>query len=290
MSHDSGEVRVRALLAAQPTGRELARAAFEPIGGGGLNRSWRVDTGGRAYFVRLANPATRALGADGESEAALLAIAGARRIAPRLVLALPSEGLLVTEFLAGRMSGSDEVSQEGWLVRLARLLAELHALPPAPTVRRLDFSAQAAHLRALLDPGPHAVDALARRADAVFARLRVAGDDVALCHNDVHHANLVDHEGRLRLVDWEYGGVGDPVYDIAGFMCRHALDVRSTSVLLDAYKPGIRRERLLDACWAYDYVQWLWYRLASQRATLPVTGAGFAARAVALGARLERAD
>jgi thiamine kinase-like enzyme len=290
LRRDPDEVHVRALLDAHPAGRELARAPFAPVHGGGLNRGWRIDIGTRSWFVRLASAVAALLGADWDSEAKLLSIAGVHGLAPQLVLALPSEGLLVTEFLAGAVIGRDDASKDERLVQVGRLLGALHRLQAGCGIRRLDFAEQARRLQEQLAPGVHPARVLAERAHAVFARLHPSVDRVAMCHNDVHHANLIDHDGRLRLVDWEYGGIGDPVYDVAGFLAHHALDERRTRVLLAAYGAGIRPERLRDACWAYDYVQWLWYLLAAQRATQPVAGAGFAERAQKLAVRLVRTD
>jgi hypothetical protein len=44
-----------------------------------------------------------------------------------------------------------------------------------------------------------------------------------------------------------------------------ALDAAQRELLLDAYGVQSPGARLRDACWAYDYVQWLWYRVAAGR-------------------------
>jgi thiamine kinase-like enzyme len=92
----------------------------------------------------------------------------------------------------------------------------------------------------------------------------------------------------LRLVDWEYGGVGDPVFDVAGYLSHHLLDAGQAATLLDAYGAGFDAARLQDARWAYDYVQWLWYRVAA-RMTEHVD-AGLVTCAVALAERLRESN
>ena len=286
MPTDPDEAEVRALLAAHLTGSDLEAARLERMPSGGLNRCWRVDTGSRAWFVRVADRAARGLGADWSSEALLLGIASERGIAPRPILALPSEGLLVTEFIEGSRVAGDIVASPECLSRIGRLLGELHAIAPAPAIRSLDFAEQAANLESRLSAGEARAD-LAARARAVFARMRSDCDRVTPCHNDVHRANLIDDGRRLWLVDWEYGGIGDPLFDVAGFLCHHPVDETGTRVLLDAYGTGVGRERLRDACWAFDYVQWLWYRLAVRAGGDPASDAAFATRARELAARLE---
>jgi thiamine kinase-like enzyme len=55
------------------------------------------------------------------------------------------------------------------------------------------------------------------------------------CHNDLLNANfLVDGES-LRIVDWEYAGMGDRFFDLANFSINHELDVEQSRSLLAAY-------------------------------------------------------
>jgi thiamine kinase-like enzyme len=39
------------------------------------------------------------------------------------------------------------------------------------------------------------------------------------CHNDLLADNYIEQAGRLRLVDWEYSGNGDPAFEL-GNTCR----------------------------------------------------------------------
>src|SRR4029078_12571012 len=41
-------------------------------------------------------------------------------------------------------------------------------------------------------------------------------------HNDLLNANFIDDGERLVIVDWEYAGMGDPVFDPADFSNHHA--------------------------------------------------------------------
>ena len=37
------------------------------------------------------------------------------------------------------------------------------------------------------------------------------------CHNDLLTANFLDDGTRLRILDWEYAGMGDRFFDLANF-------------------------------------------------------------------------
>jgi thiamine kinase-like enzyme len=55
------------------------------------------------------------------------------------------------------------------------------------------------------------------------------------CHNDLLNANFIDDGGRLRIVDWEYAGMGDPFFDLGNFAVNHELDAEGERALLEVY-------------------------------------------------------
>jgi thiamine kinase-like enzyme len=280
------EHEVRAALARHAATRALATRPFEIVPGGLSNHAWRTEHAGRWYFVRLGATDAERLGVDRESECRMLALAAAEGLAPQVVACEPASRLLVTRFVPGRHWSRDDARGPQTLRRLSESLRRLHALPLAPGVRRLDFPLQAALLEAELacfETTDHAVQRTARRA---LEALRRREAPVTLCHNDLHHLNVLDDGGRLWLVDWEYSGAGDPLFDLAGLICLHELSGDLREVVIEAYGPprlGTGAE-LDAACQLFDYVQWLWFRL--WMATHPQATGEYAARAGRLAGRL----
>jgi aminoglycoside phosphotransferase (APT) family kinase protein len=170
--------------------------------------------------------------------------------------------LLVTRFIDGRSWTAADAQRTGNLRRVAERLRQLHVLPVPPGVHEVDYERQADRLTATLPEGDATTALLAERAAAAFARIGDGGHTSALCHNDLHHLNLLDDGEQLWLVDWEYGGRGNPLFDVASFLTLHDLGPAPTEVFLDAYGrlPAADRSHLEDARWLFDYVQWLWYR------------------------------
>lgn len=280
------EREARAALARHPSTRPLARCPFAIVPGGLSNHAWRVEHAGAGYFVRLGDFAADRLGVDRASECALLASVAAAGFAPPLVLCDPSSRLLVTRFVSGRHWSREDTRSPGNLRRIGETLRRLHALPLASGVRRLDFAAQASNLQtelARLEPVDAGVRSVAQEAiEALTGR----ETEVTLCHNDLHHLNVLDDGDRLWLVDWEYGGCGNPAFDLAGLFCLHDATRVQRETVLDAYG---RRDlesspQLEAACRLFDCVQWLWYRL--WLATHPGANGTYAARATALRLRL----
>jgi thiamine kinase len=97
------------------------------------------------------------------------------------------------------------------------------------------------------------------RAQQVALKLR-ENSAATLCHNDVHHLNVTD-DGNLRLIDWEYAGVGQRLFDLASVCVYHNYDKLQREQLLSAYTSLTELttwHRLELACWLFDYVRDLW--------------------------------
>ena len=61
----------------------------------------------------------------------------------------------------------------------------------------------------------------------------LALDASVLCHNDSYYLNVLDDGETLWVIDWEYAGMGDPMYDLAA----NAFELPATGkdTLLQAY-------------------------------------------------------
>ncbi len=288
MDHPSGsEAALTAALRQHPETRALAAGTLAAVEGGFSNPSWRLEAAGRRWFARLGNPEVEARGVDRASECRLLQTVAAAGLAPPVLACEPATGLLVTRWVEPAPRRGRRLRRFDDVRRMGARLASLHALPVDSAIRSVDYRSQARSLAALLP----ARDADARQFDAqaecVFDRLATRERRIVLCHNDLNPANIVDDGAELWLVDWEYGGRGDALLDVAGFLTLHHAGPAATEAFLEGYgrlAPG-ERDRLADARWAFDYVQWLWYRSL----TGPLQAAA-RRRARRLALRLRRCD
>ena len=260
---ESAEQIARAALAAHAVVRSIADAPFRAIRGGLSNYAWRVNHDGCGYFVRLGGSGSESLGVDRRSECNLLGAVSAAGLAPDVLVCDPDHDLLVTRFMHAATWTRQAARETGNLRRIGAALRTLHSLPLLPGIRPVSFAAQARFLEAQLGAAGSADPAVRRVAATAFDMLAGRQAMVALCHNDLHHLNILDDGKRLWLVDWEYGGCGDPLLDLASFLCQHESTHEERQVLLGAYAgdAGISIDLVEAACRAFDYVQWLWYRL-----------------------------
>jgi thiamine kinase len=236
--------------------------SIEPIKHGLTNRSWLVTTAGDRVVVRISDASTEELQIDRSSEAVVLQLVAHAGIGPDVLRCDPERGILVTRYVGATWSARDAHSNEN-VERLAGLLRRLHALDVPAGVRTVDLAATVhGYLRTLDERGISSgltLPALRDCADETAMQLR-KGSTACLCHNDVHHLNVVEGD-RLRLIDWEYAGVGEPLFDLASLCVYHRYQRSQRERLLSAYaasSAAVSWHRLELACWLFDYIRDLW--------------------------------
>jgi thiamine kinase-like enzyme len=200
--------------------------------GGITNRNYRVRFGDADYVVRVPGTDTHLLGIDRAGERAACVLAARLGIGPR-VIDTPGD-VLVTEFVAGRTLEAAEVRER--VAEVGAALRTLHdsgaGLPVAfDAIAVVESYAAIARERGT-EPPPQYEAALVR------ARELATAYDPVPCHNDLLAANfLEDAQGRLRIIDWEYAGMGDPDFDLGNVAVNNELDAEA---LRAAYgRPGV---------------------------------------------------
>ena len=100
------------------------------------------------------------------------------------------------------------------------------------------------------------------------------------CHNDLLNANFIDDGTRIRIVDWEYAGMGDPFFDLGNFSVNHGLTGDEDRWLLEAYDGGVARPdrlaRLLLMRVVSDFREAMWGVLQQGISTLDVDFVAYA--------------
>lgn len=235
----------------------------EAIKHGLTNRSWLVTTDKSRFVVRLSDESAQELQIDRDSEAVVLQVVARAGIGPEVIRCDPQHGILVTRFLGPTWSERDAQSVDN-VDRLGKLLRGLHELEVPVGVRKVDLASTAdGYVRTLLERGTHSAltsQELRERADKT-ARELSKGSIPCLCHNDVHHLNIVDSVDGLKLIDWEYAGVGEPLFDLASVCVYHSYQRSQRERLSSAYaasSAAVSWQRLELACWLFEYIRDLW--------------------------------
>lgn len=193
----------------------------EPLDGGITNRNFRVRTADGDFVVRVFGEKTSALGIDRSAERAATQAAARAGVGPELIAF--TDELLVTTFIDGEPMPRVRIEET------AAALRAIHSGPPLPAT----FS------------GVAVAEEYARRAGSAPAELAIGREiEAALrgpehepvpCHNDLLNANLIWDGSRVRIVDWEYAGMGDRYFDLGNLSINNGLTEPQDEQLIEAY-------------------------------------------------------
>jgi thiamine kinase-like enzyme len=217
------------------------RLAATMLPGGLTNLNYRITGAPVDYVLRVTGDAEM-LGADREAEYAATVAAAGLGIGPEVLAYLRPEKILVTRFVHGHGVPAEQMRTPEMIGRVAGVLRRLHAGPPVPS----SFSPYGIvemyrdNARALGVELPPAFDRAWAVAEEMRPALERSPAGAVLCHNDLLNANFLVEDGRLRVVDWEYAGMGDLFFDLANFSTNHELDEDDDRVLLHAYFDAVR--------------------------------------------------
>jgi thiamine kinase-like enzyme len=216
--------------------RELT---FIPLSGGITNRNFLITLAGEAdrYVIRLAGNDTHLLGISREVEHAATVAAAGVGVGPEVVAFIRPEGYLVTRFIVGTPVSMEQVHAPLTLARVADSIRRIHGGPAIPglfvPLRVVEAYRALAAARGVPDPaGWKAAHAAGRRIERALLEAPLP---LLPCHNDLLNANFIDDAERIRIVDWEYAGMGDPFFDLGNFSINHELTPDEDAALLSAY-------------------------------------------------------
>lgn len=235
------------------------------LSGGITNQNYRVDVGGEAFVMRLGGAKTALLGIDRQNEYAATRAAAEIGIAPEVIDYIQPEGYLIARFIRGREVPPAELREPQTLGEVADALKKIHALAPVratfspfQVVRDYDALARAHGVTTF----PENYAWLRERMADIELRFAAFPMTPVLCHNDLLNGNFLrDEQSNLRILDWEYAGMGDPYFDLANFSAHHELDDEQINVLLGSYfsRPDPRhfaRLKLMQAMSDFREAMW----------------------------------
>lgn len=231
----------------------------ERIKHGLTNESWLVRSDAGAFVVRQSNTSEESLQINRRSEALILDIVARADIGPEVIRCDPERHLLVTRY-AGATWTDAQATDAANIDRVAMLLRRLHALPLPRGIHAVDLASVIRDYAQTLDShGKTTGISLRPRAEQMTAFLS-AEPQLSLCHNDIHALNIVD-DGTLRLIDWEYAGLGERLFDLASICVYHRFPKPHREHLLLGYlsDPDPQAEHRLEVCcWLFEYIRDLW--------------------------------
>ena len=214
-----------------------------PLTGGITNLNYKIDADGKSYVMRITGADTDKLGIQRDVEYCANLAAGRLGIAPEVLYYIEPEGYLVTRFIKARRMPPEVITRPENIVRVVRKLRLFHRLAPElrgefNVFRRVEMLTGVSKQKNCKFPFDF---------DWIMQQMRTVEDALLKdpyiptpCHDDLLNLNWLDEDvpgeiGEVRLLDWEYAGMGDIFFDLGNFSHHHRLEEEQNRLLLQEY-------------------------------------------------------
>jgi thiamine kinase-like enzyme len=223
-------------------GRPLTVSA---LGGGLTNRNYRIDADTQSYVLRVAGKNTALLGINRMCEVACSRAAAALEVGPEVIAYLPEHEAMVRRFVSGCVLTAEDVQQPDVLRRVTKTLRRYHGGPPgegafSPFVTVRCYHALAQERQVSF---PDNLEGALERLAKIEQELQT-DDPPCPCHNDLLAGNFIDDGTTVRIIDWEYGGMGDRFFDLGNLAVNNEFADEHERALLALYFGEVRPDHL----------------------------------------------
>lgn len=217
-------------------------------------------------ILRFNAPDSVAFGVNRNREAAILALIGDFPWAPDVVANDPQAGWLLMDWHGERLSaplGEPEQSQ------LLTSVIQWQTISSNDPELQIDYQALFDTFRPQVNDLPMEQPLLTLIDGALRALDSLPNVESVLTHHDLHPGNLCSHDGRLVVVDWEYGAIGNPWFDLAALNLHCGIKAEKLAMLpvvasleMEELQWGLRR-----AIWLLKVLETLWYWVRGLKGT-----------------------
>lgn len=214
-----------------------------PLTGGITNLNYKIEHDHKAYVLRITGADTELLGIRRNVEYQANLAAGLLGVAPEVEYFIEDEGYLLTRFIKGKRMPPEVITQPDNIIRVVRKLRLFHQRAPRldgefNVFRRVEMLTEISRRNNC--KFPYDFDWIMQKMRQVEEALLKDPYVPTPCHNDLLNLNWLDEEvpgdiGELRLLDWEYAGMGDIFFDLANFSHHHRLNDNQVRLLLQEY-------------------------------------------------------
>jgi thiamine kinase-like enzyme len=231
--------------------------------GGLTNTNYKIVVGGRSYVVRVSSKDAGLLAIDRENEYQNSRAAAEAGVGAGVVAYLPELGALVLEFIEGTTMSAEQLRAGDRLREVAEVCRELHACRPF----RDDFDmfrVQERYIEIVQRRGlrlPERYLEFAPKLRVIERAMAVRDEGRVPCNNDLLAENFIWTGERFRLIDYEYSGNNDPMFELGNIWSESNLSLEQLEELVGHYygRPlvnKVARARLHGLLSKYGWTLW----------------------------------
>jgi thiamine kinase-like enzyme len=220
--------------------------SYEELGGGITNHNYTVFVDGEAFVVRIPGEGTDIF-IDRENELACSKAAGEAGVAPRVLYHLKPENITVVPFIRGKTLNTDDIVASDDLIR--RIVGAIRSVHTKAIFRKVFNPFETVrtymnHVERCRAPLPPDFEWITGILDTIEDAMQRDAPRHVACHNDYLSENFLDDGKKIWIIDWEYGGVGDPYFDLGDFAVEHPFTRKQEELIIREYCGSILGNRL----------------------------------------------
>lgn len=234
---------------------------YEELGGGITNHNYKVTVNGETFVVRIPGEKTEIF-INRENELECSIEAGKTGVAPEVVYFLKPENVSVFRFIKGKTLKTEDIVNDNGLIRaIVNSISIIHK--KARFKNRFNpFETIRIYMENYIDkynvPLPDDIDWMITVSDRIEeAMMRNKPRDVA-CHNDYLSENFMFDGKKIWIIDWEYGGYGDPFFDLGDFAVEHPFSKYQEELIIKEYCGELKDDKLYRML-LYKIISDLWW-------------------------------
>ena len=208
---------------------------IEPLEGGITNLNFLVSDSGSKSVVRLGSDIPEHL-VYRSNEIIVSKAAYEIGVSPKLIYNEP--GVLVLEFIESKTLEPKTVREN--LNKIIPIIRKIHdeipnKLSGQPQIFWVFYVIKYYSNYLLNNNSSHIslIPSLLKKAEKL--EKLSSPREIVFGHNDLLAANFLDDGSKIWVVDWEYGGFNDPLFDIGGLSSNNDLDENLENEVLEMY-------------------------------------------------------
>ena len=180
-----------------------------------------------------------------------------------MVAVLPEHDALVLEFLDGEVMDAEKLRRGDRLEAVAAACRRLHG--GRRFLRDFDmFDIQRGYVQVCTERGfrfPGRYHEFEPRVRAIEKAMAVLREQTVPCNNDLLAENLIDVDGAMRLIDYEYSGNNEPSFELGNVWSESNLSPGQLEELVGHYygrplRNRVARARLWGLMSKYGWTLW----------------------------------
>ncbi len=208
---------------------------IEPLEGGITNLNFLISDSGSKSVVRLGSDIPEHL-VYRSNEIIVSEAAYQIGVSPKLIYNEP--GVLVLEFIESKTLEPKTVREN--LNKIVPIIRKIHdeipnKLSGQPQIFWVFYVIKYYSNYLLNNNSSHTslIPSLLKKAEKL--EKLSSPREIVFGHNDLLAANFLDDGSKIWVVDWEYGGFNDPLFDIGGLSSNNDLDENLENEVLEMY-------------------------------------------------------